>query len=310
MQFLFLFMDGIGLGADNPDINPFAVASLPALEQLLGGKRLVAGTAPLETERATLLALDATLGVDGLPQSATGQAALLTGKNVSQLIGEHYGPKPTSQIADIIRSDNLFLQLKQRGYTAALLNAYPQGYFDTITSGRRLLSAIPLAVTSAGFALKTAADYYAGEAFSVDFTGRGWREQLGYTDAPLETPLEAGRRLARVTAKYDLAFFELWPSDYAGHHQDRDGAIRTLESVDQVLAGMLETWDTEQGLILITSDHGNMEDLSTRHHTTSAVPGLVIGNRSLREKFCAGLRDLSQITPAILRFYPGKASEQ
>jgi bisphosphoglycerate-independent phosphoglycerate mutase (AlkP superfamily) len=68
---------------------------------------------------------------------------------------------------------------------------------------------------------------------------------------------------------------------------------------------MFETWDTEQGLILITSDHGNMEDLSTRHHTTNPVPGLVIGSRSLREKFCVGLRNISQITPAILQFYPG-----
>jgi hypothetical protein len=305
MKFLFLFMDGIGFGENNAESNPFAAAKMPMLESLLSGKRLVAGAAPLETEQATLLALDAGLGVDGLPQSATGQATLLTGKNVSQLIGEHYGPKPTPQIAEIIRSDNLFLQLKQRGYTAALLNAYPQRYFDAIASGKRLLSAIPLAVTSAGFALKTADDLYAGEAFSVDFTGAGWREQLGYSDAPIETPREAGRRLAAVTARYDLAFFEFWPSDYAGHHQDREGAIQMLESVDQVLAGMLETWDTEEGLILITSDHGNMEDLSTRHHTTNPVPGLVIGSRSLREKFCAGLRDISQITPAILQFYQG-----
>lgn len=309
MQFLFLFMDGIGFGEDNPETNPFAAANLPTLTSLLGGKRLVAGVAPVETERATLLALDAGLGVDGLPQSATGQAALLTGKNVSQLIGEHYGPKPTPQIAEIIRADNLFLQLKKRGYTAALLNAYPQRYFDGIESGRRLLSAIPLAVTSAGFALKTTEDLYASEAFSVDFTGQGWREQLGYADAPLEKPRDAGRRLAAVTAKYDLAFFEFWPSDYAGHHQDREGAIQMLENVDQVLNGLLETWDLDQGLILITSDHGNMEDLSTRHHTTNPVPGLVIGTRSLREKFCKELRDISQVTPAILQFYPGKNSE-
>lgn len=302
-------MDGIGFGENNVESNPFVAARTPTLESLLGDKRLVAGVAPLETQQATLLALDAGLGVDGLPQSATGQAALLTGKNVPQLIGEHYGPKPTPQIAEIIRSDNLFLQLKQRGYTAALLNAYPQRYFDAIASGRRLLSAIPLGVTSAGFALKTAEDYYAGEAFSVDFTGQGWREQLGYADAPLETPLEAGRRLAGVSAKYDLAFFEFWLSDYAGHHQDREGAIQMLENIDVVLAGLLEKWDQEQGLIFITSDHGNMEDMTTRHHTSNPVPGLVIGAKRLREQFCAGLTDISQITPAILQFYPVNASE-
>jgi len=306
MRFLFLFMDGIGLGQPDPQTNPFAGGKLPNLSALLGGRALVSGSAPLETDRATLLELDAGLGMPGLPQSATGQAALVTGKNVPQLIGEHYGPKPTQQIAAIIKDDNLFIQLQQRGYRAALLNAYPQRYFDGISSGKRLLSAIPLAVTSAGLALKTSEDLYAGEAFSVDFTGQGWRQQLGYKDAPVMEAGEAGRKLAKVAASCDLAFFEFWPSDYAGHHQDRDGALGLLETFDAMLGGLLAAWDDEQGLILITSDHGNMEDLSTRHHTTNPVPGLVIGAKALRQRFCQGLKDLSQITPAILQFYPPK----
>src|SRR3990170_767537 len=125
MRFLFLFMDGIGFGADDPETNPFAAAKMPNLTTLLDGKRLVAGVAPLETSRATLLELDAGLGVQGLPQSATGQAALLTGHNVPQLLGEHYGPKPSKAVAAIIKEDNLFIQLQQRGYRSALLNAYP-----------------------------------------------------------------------------------------------------------------------------------------------------------------------------------------
>ena len=84
MKFLFLFMDGVGLSADDPEINPLAKASMPYLEGLLDGHRLLAGVPPLETERATLLSLDTTLGVAGMPQSATGQATLLTGKNVPE----------------------------------------------------------------------------------------------------------------------------------------------------------------------------------------------------------------------------------
>lgn len=299
-------MDGIGFGEDNPETNPFAAAMMPNLQSLLGGKRLVAGAAVVETDRATLLELDARLGVEGLPQSATGQAALLTGKNVPQLIGEHYGPKPNKAVADILKADNLFIQLVQRGYRTCLLNAYPQRYFDAIASGHRLYSAIPLAVTSAGIPLKTAAELFSGDAFSVDFTGHGWREQLGYTDTPLMAAADAGRRLAAVTAAYDLAFFEFWPSDIAGHHQDREAAIRMLENFDAVLGGLLAAWDDAQGLILITSDHGNMEDMSTRRHTLNAVPGLVIGSKSLRTQFCAHLKDLTDVAPAILQFYPLK----
>lgn len=297
-------MDGIGFGADDPESNPFAAARMPNLQALLGGKRMVKGLAPLETERATLLELDARLGVDGLPQSATGQAALVTGKNVPLLVGEHYGPKPNKAVAEIVKEDNLFVQLTRRGYKACLLNAYPQRYFDGITSGLRLYSAIPLAVTSAEIALKTADDLQAGEAFSVDFTGHGWREQLGYKDSPLMEAPAAGRRLAAVTAKYDLAFFDFWVSDFVGHHQDMSGSVRLLENFDAVLGGLLAAWDDQQGLILITSDHGNMEDLETRHHTLNPVPALVIGAKELRTRFCKDLKDLVDVTPAILQFYP------
>ena len=54
MKFLFLFMDGVGLGADDAEINPLAGAEMPNLTALLGGNRLVAGARRLETERASL----------------------------------------------------------------------------------------------------------------------------------------------------------------------------------------------------------------------------------------------------------------
>ena len=79
MKFLFLFMDGVGLGADNPRVNPLARADLPNLDALLGGRKLTASSVPLESERASVVALDAVMGVDGMPQSATGQASLLPG---------------------------------------------------------------------------------------------------------------------------------------------------------------------------------------------------------------------------------------
>jgi bisphosphoglycerate-independent phosphoglycerate mutase (AlkP superfamily) len=66
----------------------------------------------------------------------------------------------------------------------------------------------------------------------------------------------------------------------------------------------LEAWDDDAGLILITSDHGNMEDMRTRRHTDNPVPGLVIGAKALRDRFCRDLHSLTDIYPAILQFYP------
>lgn len=302
MKVLFLFLDGIGLGPDNPETNPFARADLPFLRDLLGGLNLTASAAPFEGKKASLLSLDAGLGVDGLPQSATGQAVLLTGVNIPQAIGEHYGPKPNPEVAAFLSDgQTLFSWLREKNKTAALLNAYPPRYFDGIDSGKRLYSSIPLALTNAGFPLFTHEDFFAGRALSADFTGAGWHEFLGFPDAPLLSAEEAGRKTAELASQYDFSLFEYWASDYAGHKQDMDWAVRQLETFDGVLRGLVESWNDDEGLILLTSDHGNMEDLSTRRHTDAHVPGLLIGSRSAREEFARGLTDLTGITPAIKR---------
>ncbi len=298
---LFLFLDGVGLGPDAPASNPLAVAPMPNLRALLGGKRLIVETTPLDTERATLVALDATLGVEGAPQSATGQAVLLTGRNIPAELGYHYGPKPNPDVAAYLRNGNLFRTLNDAGRQTSFLNAYPPGYFAGIESGRRLYSAIPLAAVSAGVPLLTDADLFAGRALAADFTGEGWRDRLALPQTPLLTPDAAGRRLAELASQYDFAFFEYWLTDYAGHHQDMAAALGLLDTLDAVLGGLLAAWDDAAGLILVTSDHGNMEDLSVRGHTLNLVPALVIGAPELRRRFTAGLDDLTNVAPAIAR---------
>ncbi len=302
-------MDGIGLGVDDSEINPFANVDMPYLQGLLAGNKLLLKTIAanpsngnrLETSRATLLPLDAELGVEGLPQSATGQAALLTGKNISAAIGYHYGPKPNQEVAAYLHNGNLFGSLAELGYRSALLNAYPPGYFSAIESGRRLYSAIPLAVTVAGIPLKTLDDLHIGQALSADFTAQGWRDRLGLPDTPILSPVQAGERLAKLAENYDLALFEYWLSDYAGHGQDMQAAKKLLVTFDQVLGGLLDNWNDQEGIILITSDHGNLEDLSTRRHTANPVPALIIGDQKLREEFSEGLIDITDVANAIVK---------
>jgi 2,3-bisphosphoglycerate-independent phosphoglycerate mutase len=305
MKFLFLFLDGVGLGADDAENNPLAASRMPNLENLLGGQRLILEdqTFPIHTERATLLTLDACLGIEGRPQSASGQATLLTGENVPALIGQHYGPKPDPRIRMILENGNLFYRLKQSGYQVGLLNAFPEGYFQAIASGRRIPGAIVMAARAAGVPIKTQEDLFNGQALSADFTGQGWREHLKMADSPLLTSHQAGIRLAELASTYDFSFFEYWISDYVGHKRDRRAAWELLHSLDQVIGGLLSAWDDQQGLILLTSDHGNLENLEVRNHTLNPVPALLIGATELRQSFTEGLENLADVCPAILRIF-------
>lgn len=301
MRILFLFLDGVGLGPDDPATNPLAAATMPHLSRLLDGQRLVVGVAPLHTSRASVVSLDACLGVPGMPQSASGQATLLTGLNVPSQIGGHYGPWPNRAIVNLLNNGNVFRAVRRAGGQAALLNAYPPSYFAAINSGRRLYSAIPQAVVSAGIPLRTAADLEAGRALSADFTGRGWHDRLGLTATPLLALRDAGERMAGLAAQLDFAFFEYWLSDYAGHGQDMAEALALLQAVDEMLGGLLAAWDDEQGLILITSDHGNLEDLGTRGHTTHPVPAVLIGAPRRRREVAEGLHSLADVAPQLMR---------
>ena len=297
MRLLFIFMDGIGLGEKNSETNPFARAKMPNLNKLLDGRSLLKEAAPFHGNHASLVAVDPAVGVSGLPQSATGQAILLTGINIPAELGYHYGPKPNPEVAAYLKEATLFSRFVKEGKKAALLNAYPPRYFDGIDSGKRLYSSIPQAVVNAGLPLFKHEDLFSGRALSADFTGEGWRRMLGFAEAPMMDAHQAGKKLGMLAKEYDFALFEYWASDYAGHKQEMDNAIHLMETFDKVIDGLVEDWN--DGLILVTSDHGNMEDLSTRRHTDADVPALVIGNKSARDEFTRDMKDLTDIAAAI-----------
>ena len=74
---VIIFLDGVGLGDSNPEINPFMHVKMDRLKPWLGTDQLVLDTAGSATDQAVLLAVDAQLGMPGLPQSGTGQTAIL-----------------------------------------------------------------------------------------------------------------------------------------------------------------------------------------------------------------------------------------
>lgn len=297
MYVLLLFLDGVGLGEANPAVNPFVTAQTPHLTALFGPEWYTAGRGPLITDKASLVPTDANLGVDGRPQSATGQAVILTGKNVPALIGEHYGPKPNQAVREIVEQGSLFSEVVQKGLKAGLLTPYPAGYFAAINSGKRLYSTVPLAATQAGVPLLTVDELRAGQALSPDFTGRGWLEALGYTDIPLYEPFAAGQKLATLAQQYHFSFFEHWPSDEYGHRGTMEEAQKHIELLDEVIGGVLASWSAGDGFLIITSDHGNLEDKSQRQHTRAPVPTLLAGPQ--HHHWAQQINSLLDIAPLV-----------
>jgi 2,3-bisphosphoglycerate-independent phosphoglycerate mutase len=297
---LMIFLDGIGLGDDDPAINPFAAGNFPTLHALTNSKRWIRDSGRIDGERAILVPTDPRMGVPGRPQSASGQAAILTGLNVPQLIGEHYGPRPNPEIRAILAEDNFFKQVVAHGMKAALLEGYPPRWHETVNRGKRLRSSYQQAAYESGQALFTEAEIYSGDALAVDWTGAGWRSDLGYNDTPIYTPEDAGRKMIELSRRYEFSFFSHWITDTIGHRGKVEDGVKILELFDAVMAGALAAWDDAEGLMIITSDHGNMEDLSHGKHTENDVPTVIIGEG--RERFAEGLHTLADLVPLMADF--------
>lgn len=303
---LVLFLDGVGLGADDAASNPFVSAALPNLTDLLGPRWYIPARAPIYAAWGSLAATDANLGVEGRPQSASGQAAILTGRNVPALTQAHIGPWPSKTVRAAIEQGTLFHDAVAAGRPAVLLNAYPQPYFDAIARGRRLYSSIPLAAVSAGLRLLTAEDLHAGRALSPGFTNENWRDRLDDPDVPIFSPLEAGRRLAHLAQAHTFSFFDHWISDVVGHRGPLSAAVEHLEALDAVIGGLLDAWDDATGLLIITSDHGNLEDKSISSHTRNPVPTILVGRGHAH--LAARIHDLTDIAPVVRDFLGLKAA--
>lgn len=278
-------MDGVGLGAADPARNPFAAAETPFLKTLLGGP-LTSELEPLSASGVQFAPVSATLSHPGLPQSATGQTTLLTGLNGADLMRGHYGPWPGPTLKRTLDDGTLFTETLAAGGRVALANVFPPGYFQALQTGQQRVNVPVYAAQKAGVRLRTPADYAAGNATSADLDGRYLGEARPVS--------EAGAQLARLAQGYALTFFDFWLSDTAGHRWPLEQATDLVTKLDGFLAGVVSALGDVT--LLVTSDHGNLEDKSTRSHTRNPVPLLALGPQA---GVFAGVESLLGVAPAL-----------
>ena len=291
-RYLLLFVDGVGLAPVSAD-NPLATVPMPALAGALDG--------PLTAERAgtvrpglALAALDASLGVAGLPQSATGQTALFTGLDAPVRLGRHVAALPGPRLAAMLAEHSLLRRAAAAGRRVTFANPFTAAYFAEVAAGRRRHSATTLAVLAGGVPLRDAADLAAGEACSWDVLRDSFRRW-----APEVEPVEAevaGRHLAALAAGHDLVLWETFMTDLAGHRRWGWSAEEALGRLDGLLAGVLAHRAPELTVLLV-SDHGNLEAAGHRSHTSNPVPLLAIGPDAIT---FADLGRIDELAPRLL----------
>jgi 2,3-bisphosphoglycerate-independent phosphoglycerate mutase len=292
---LFVFLDGVGLAPPGPD-NPLSQVPMPHLHALLGGPLVLNGAGQGRSsahEKVTLRALDACLGVPGLPQSATGQTALFTGVNAPALVGDHVTAYPTDVLRQVIAEHSVLKQAAGAGRRVLFANAHSERFWQMIREGKMRLGASTLTALAAGAPIPTLEDLVEGRAVLWDITHEIATSHLNY-ELPLISPEEAGARLARLAAAYDLVLYESFLTDLAGHRRVEVDWV--LPRLDAFLGALLAHRSPDTTLV-VCSDHGNVEDATTKAHTRNPVPLLVVGPAAGCFATAAAITD---VAPAIL----------
>lgn len=295
MRTLLIFVDGLGIGTRGAH-NPLAQLDKEAAAPLA----IFADEEPELPHDGLLVRTDACLGVEGRPQSASGQTTILTGINAPALLGYHKQGFPNEAMREIIREHSVFLQLQRAGIEPnTFANAYTPRFFQTRP---RWVSATTVAVEAAGMSFRGLEDLQRGEAVYQDFTNQ--LIMLAGFEVEPRTPEQAAQILASLVAAHRFTLYEYFITDRVGHAQDMQAALAFLTNLARFVRAVVAGVDLSETTVLLTSDHGNIEDLSIRNHTRNLVPTLIWG--ACRLEAARRIRTLADITPAIIETLTAK----
>jgi len=294
MSVVLFFIDGLGIGSRGAS-NP--LDGLPDAAPLAVFKNEV----PTLSD-GVMVPTDACLGIEGRPQSASGQTTILTGVNAPALLGYHKQGFPNKALLEVIRDHSLFLKLKRAGVAPiTFANAYTRRFLQ---EPPRWVSATTAAVQAADLPFRDVDDLRNGRAVFQDFTNKMLIERG--EDAPLRTPTEAAEVLASIANESQFTLYEYFITDKIGHAQDMEAARTVLQDLALLIRQMLTFVDLARTSVILTSDHGNIEDLSSRNHTLNEVPTIVWGAN--RDSIASRIKSLADITPAIVESLTEKAT--
>ncbi|MFH0734423.1 MAG: metalloenzyme [bacterium] len=291
---LLIFLDGVGIGEEDFENNPFYKYPFKTFSSIFNNIPNKNNPILINNDKY-LFPTDALLGIEGLPQSGTGQTSIFCGVNAQQIVGKHFGPFPYSTLLPVIENDNIFNCLIKKNKKAAFANAFPQIFFDYINEGKRRLSVSSLSCLYSGIPLFTFNDLLNGNALSAEIDNFRWVTKLNY-NLPIIEPEKAAQRLLYLTEQNNFVLFEYFYSDHLGHGRLTDNFQNILKTLDDFLYYILSNYNNNT-TVIICSDHGNLEDLSIKTHTLNPCLTIAAGKNS--DIAFKQIKDISQIKQFI-----------
>jgi hypothetical protein len=236
------------------------------------------------------------------------------------LFGKHALSFPDATMREIIIKNNLLSKLNNLGRNAVFINAYPMHahFFDknnvTIDEAglvhfspefphafKRRLSVTSCMMLAANQRPFSENDLRNGHCLYQDFTNKLLIER-GF-DIPVFTPENAAKVLYNASCNHDFILYEFFQTDVCGHRGSFEEQTKLVTELNHLVKHLVSLLDRSKDTLIITSDHGNLEDSSNPLHTKNPVPLICWGNCC--EMIRNPVNSLADVTPAIVRFFAG-----
>jgi 2,3-bisphosphoglycerate-independent phosphoglycerate mutase len=118
-----------------------------------------------------------------------------------------------------------------------------------------------------------------------------------YDEQPEMSAIEITKQVSKIIDKgvYDFIVLNLANADMVGHTGNLEAGIRACKVVDKCLGDIVNHALAQDGVVVITADHGNAEEMTNlqtgemdKEHSTNPVPLLIIGKEFLGQAGPAG----------------------
>jgi 2,3-bisphosphoglycerate-independent phosphoglycerate mutase len=107
------------------------------------------------------------------------------------------------------------------------------------------------------------------------------------------------------TGKYDVIILNYANCDMVGHTGVFEAAVTAVETVDECVGRVYEKVLAENGVLLITADHGNADKMAEEDgavftaHTTNPVPFILVSDKNKDVKLKTD-GSLANVAPTII----------
>ncbi|HEX9817583.1 MAG TPA: 2,3-bisphosphoglycerate-independent phosphoglycerate mutase [Patescibacteria group bacterium] len=156
--------------------------------------------------------------------------------------------------------------------------------------------------------------YYIDGKSETPFPGEHWlifpsKKVRSYAEVPEMSALAISDELVRQTNvnEFDVAIVNLANGDMVGHTGDIPAGVKACEVVDEQVGRLVEAVLAANGVLIITADHGNVEEMLDpatggidTKHSIAPVPFIVIGQEFQNgQQLPAGV--LGDVAPTMLK---------